>query len=375
MDEIVSKKIRNQTRPNLLLHRLSDSIGAIIQRKLIMQLADWIQRFPYLLVALFCSIKITEQTIFRTDLLSALWLIGIPFIALLINSLFSKRSPYGRQDIFLIKGNVYWLLLLVLVGSISVWYQWIYEYDATDILGRSAHQLLLNNWLNAILWAVIGACFSYRVGKVDFGEIPAISAFFLLSFFIFSYFEIANLQWTELAAEMGVERVSHLSISDYVVILIFFSLFNDSKLIKLIGLLSGIAILLMMGSRTAFVVAALTLAFARIFSEINIKNIYQSIFRLLIISISVYFLLVFLGATTGAERFVQLLKYSDESGSLYARQYAFEIGLKNILTLPWSGSAASVVTSFGNAGMYIHNIISAWQLQGFLFFFYLVTTI
>lgn len=316
------------------------------------------------LVFIFIGLQLVERLYLFGSLLSPVFILVIPAIYL---ALLVRQYQIDGGAARLRSGA---LLLLGLCGTLGVALilQVTLLTDQIDQFGRSAISFAANTAFYGISWALVG--YVIAEGRVS-GGTPL--ALFIVAFVLLlvipnvgaGYLDISGMR--ELT---GIDSFSHLWVSENAVILFFLAYASaGSSLVRALVLAAMAVVLVSLLGRSSLF---LSLAAIAIF-EVLYGQGGRQVSRLLFMVIAIFFvglvLLAFVG-DGGDQVFDRVfLKGGLASDPSYLlRDLALTAGVAKLDGQILFGDPTVLVSEFGNVGLYIHNLLSAWQLYGFPFF-------
>lgn len=316
------------------------------------------------LVFIFIGLQLVERLYLFGSLLSPVFILVIPAIYL---ALLVRQYQIDGGAARLRSGA---LLLLGLCGTLGVALilQVTLLTDQIDQFGRSAIGFAANTAFYGISWALVG--YVIAEGRVS-GGTPL--ALFIVAFVLLlvipnvgaGYLDISGMR--ELT---GIDSFSHLWVSENAVILFFLAYASaGSSLVRALVLAAMAVVLVSLLGRSSLF---LSLAAIAIF-EVLYGQGGRQVSRLLFMVIAIFFvglvLLAFVG-DGGDQVFDRVfLKGGLASDPSYLlRDLALTAGVAKLDGQILFGDPTVLVSEFGNVGLYIHNLLSAWQLYGFPFF-------
>lgn len=301
---------------------------------------------------------------YTTNILILTFLFSIFLIVFYI-----KKTKYyvNVNFIFTIALLFYLIFILILQG---IFYPVLY-----DSSGRSALEYVKSYTLGGLLWLTIGYSLGlFKINVFDNKYIPFL--IFSLLLLVLSFTDkigfVVDYALLKTARSDDIDY-SHLVIGHFVVILLLFSLALN-KSIKLIYSILALVILFIVGGRSDLLVFIATLfIYKYLFEKKDVLYIILAIIPFLILSL-LFFNLSFLKET----KFYFLIS-GEQDGSLELREIIFRKTIENLYSQFLIGNPNKIITTdfgapelYNNVGAYAHNIFSAWQFYGFLFFLVII---
>lgn len=251
--------------------------------------------------------------------------------------------------------------LIFLMIFICFYYN-LFFVDSYDYLGRGGVSTINTYTIGMVVWFClgIGLAFSFKnISRNNFfiNIIPLL----LIFIFMLNTKGIEQINYIDLSSNSF--RVDHLVLGAFIIYLICLT-HSQSLGISLvyIFILNSIILIMIGGRSDFFVYIASSIIFNVLFKKFDIYSGIKLVFLLIFIW--------FLGVNFSSfDRFYNL---SSEDESLVARQ---EILNSNIMDLPQKiliSNPNYLIEKHFNFGAYTHNILSAWEIYGFLFFIFLV---
>lgn len=296
--------------------------------------------------------------------LRGFFLVGALCICALIH-IARRVSLTGRVVLRRNVGEViFWLMILMPLVSLLL--QATFGDDAIDFLGRSSFEQAFKIYILGVLWMLSGAAMvSSRVRRSNEWAIGL--ALVLVLATLSSVQSGFVVGYNALSEALGVEDASHLSVGDSVMLATLVAYALSYGRIRLIVLSVCLVVLFALGGRSAFFALPVALL---VYDVVIRKNGRE----LLIWAVGVGFLLglylIFEDALRSDDLARRMLFVGGlaEDGSALTRLEQLEIGLQNLPAQALYGDPSVLVREFGSLGFYIHNLLSAWQFYGVVFF-------
>lgn len=318
-------------------------------------------------VPVFLFLQLFERLYFFSSILSPVYLAVIPVVFFLV---FVKDSCDGFGVALPSKSLVYFLMLVLFLLLVLV-AQRAFLFDLYDSNGRSA---LGFSWLTgtyAITWGLIGLSVSVvRFNSNNFFALVLMGgvAFLVLPNMASGYINLAALR-----EDTGIENLSHLWISENIVVLFFLSYALASNYSVRFVLLAAVAVLLvgMLGRSSLFFALAAVAAYELVFAPGRAS-------AKIVMGAAVLFLSM--AVLLGMQQYFDdpILDKIFFAGGLQAdasyeaRAGILSLGVSYLDRQLWIGDPTILADEVGSVGAYIHNLLSAWQLFGFPFFVFLL---
>lgn len=163
--------------------------------------------------------------------------------------------------------------------------------------------------------------------------------------------------------------LSHLSVAEYLLMLMLFAYAVSYSYIRYIILVALVAVVFVGGGRSSLFFGALspvTYEIMRAYANSGVKLIRIVPGILVAIGLVVGIGMYVLDFQDSSVRKMLFLEGIGEDSSAKGRLLALEVGLKGLPSQIPFGDPNYIVREFGAIGAYIHSLLSAWQFFGFL---------
>lgn len=320
-----------------------------------------------LIVPVFLFLQLLERLYVFSAILSPVYLAVVPFIFFVV---FVKDSLDGPGVQLPHRSLVFFLALVICLFIVLV-AQHAFLFDFYDANGRSA---LGFSWLTgtyAITWGLIGL--SLSAVRFTSSNLCALAIMSGVALLVLPNMASGYVNLTALREDTGIENLSHLWISENIVVLFFLSYALASNYLLRFLLLAAVAVFLvgMLGRSSLFFALAAVAFYEVIFSPGRVP-------AKIIIGVAVFFLSIFV--LLGMREYFDdpmldkvLFKGGLQADASYgARSEILRLGLSYLDKQLWIGDPTILANEIGSVGAYIHNLLSAWQLYGFPFFVFLI---
>lgn len=320
-------------------------------------------------MALFAALKVAEVLLWHRPLVSAKWLLLFPLVGIVLWGSASFRT----RKLHLPRLIAALIVPLVGIGVATLGLQLLLTPRVPDVHGRDSFLYTLDQWVVATVWLLCGVSFS-RINPLGWRAASAFAALFMSALLVLAVLGLVELDLQRVALLMGLERVTHLFIADYIVFLVMLVYGSRRDVLGFIGISSGLLLLLLIPSRSSLMISLLVIVFYELWWwGGGGKFLLHRLKRLLVLLVggllgAVLIIASGLGRQSGVTRVVDLILRPEESGSFKARVEAFAVGLNSLNEQLWIGNPAIIVRDFGDLGMQMHNAMSAWQFHGLLYF-------
>lgn len=289
----------------------------------------------------------------------------------LFSKLLKGRSlPDSR---FCMQTRILWLV--VLLPAVSLLGQSALNLSSMDIDGRSSISYARNFWFVGSLWLLAGA--GIAAASLERSNALALMLLaVLLALLWFGSDGVFLINYGQLSADSGGLRITHLTTSDYAVFCLAMAYGLSSGLGRVAVSLCALFILFALGGRAALFSFALAVLVMQIF----VGQSRGSLRVLAGIVLGAVFLILYdyfgsLAQDSGASKDVLFSQGFGRDASVLERLEQIFLGFEDLGKQALFGDLSLVVRRFATAGGYMHNILSAWQFYGFLFFSLLVASL
>lgn len=302
--------------------------------------------------------------------------------SLILTSLFSVFFIISQIKLKKYHININFVIAIVLILYLITIlnFQKIYYPVLYDSSGRSPVEYVYSYALGGILWLIIG--YSLGFFKIDnffkYSRFIIFSLLFLVLSFVDKIGFVIDYSLLESSRLDGIDY-SHLVIGHYVIILLLFSLALNRGINPIYSILALIILFIVGGRSDLLIFVATIFIYKLIFERMSSLYITFLIIPFLILSIS------FLNFSFLKNTKFYFLVSGESDGSLELREIIFKKTIENLYSQFLIGNPNKIITTdfgmpelYNSVGAYSHNIFSAWQFYGFLFFlviiFYIIIT-
>jgi len=319
-------------------------------------------------VLFYCALLLVVILHFRTPFPTHLYVIAcMVVIALAINvsAQFQRQSYKWRENRILL------LSALMLAGWGIWWVQCWYQWDIVDRTGVSAQDNTRMLLIQMTFWLIAGFIISQAVVRIYY---PSVISLSILAFAIYLWAtnvdDAFTFNYNEIASSDNLV-LSHLDVSDYLVILFFFAFAISNQSTKLLCVPVMAIVLFAAGGRFALIFSFFTIILTQFFSsraEQSLPAIIGSIAAFVALAIIV---------DPGNTEAYRMMFEGDiaEDKSVINRIISLKESQTTVGLQFWYGNPRVIVEQFGSVGAYAHNLFSAYQYFGFFYFGLLVLVI
>ena len=318
-----------------------------------------IDKLYFYLFLILCFMQILT-IFFQLNELIVSVLLYINFITGFLIILKNIKSIKYNSKILLL--NIFLIISLLLI---TIFYNIFYE-DMYDYLERGGVSTITKYSYGIVAWFFIGgglaiSIIGIKINKNNFFLLLTSLTFFL---FIFKANGFNEIDYQALSTN-GL-RVDHLVLGFFLIYLIGISHSQVKGLGLFFIFIMNTLILLITGGRSDFfiyIVAAFIFYF--IFDKGKSKFITASL-----ITFIVTFFLIFSSLFSSGimEKFDRFYRLDSSDSSLLARNEIFVENIKDLNSKIFISDPNYLIKKHGNLGEYIHNILSAWESYGLIFF-------
>lgn len=320
-----------------------------------------------LAVPIFLLVQLFERLFLFSQVVSPAYLALFPalFTILALHKLATVEGIQRPE-----RGQVAFILLCAVLIVILMLQKLILPVRF-DYFGRSSVDFASYVGTYALTWGLIG--FSIANIRVEKNEKVAIALMVVVGFLVFRNAASGYVNFSDLREQTGIDSLSHLWVSENIVMLFFLSyaLARSYWVKLLLFVVVALCLVAMLGRSSLFfsiiAVALFELAFG------SARHVSLRVFGAL--GVALLFLLIMLGVQvySSDDVFDRVFLRGGLGGdaSFTERMHFMKIGLQYLDMQLWIGGPDILAEQFGHLGAYIHNILSAWQFFGFPFFFML----
>ncbi len=258
------------------------------------------------------------------------------------------------------------VFLIFLLFFYTILYNIFYE-DMYDYMGRGGVFTITKYCYGIFAWFVIGGGLAISIKTLSVNRNFVFLTFILFLLFLFKSRGLNPLDYQDLNTDNV--RVDHLVLGFFLVYLIVNSHSQAKGWWILVVFLMNALVLIMSGGRSDFF---MYICSAFIFNFIFDKNKVKLATASLIIFITIFFLifspLFGVGITDRLDGFDRFNNLDANDSSVLARNQILIENLKDLRHEIFISDPNYLIKKHGNLGQYIHNILSAWQSYGLIFF-------
>lgn len=333
------------------------------------------QNVEFLILSIIVIIKLSEGVVIGETVLSVGYLFLIVLLAWgrSISKLVLHQSVNVEYSCFL------HFLALVFALVFSFGFQFFILPGSGFYYGDSVKDYVLDLSLVVVLWFLVGCFCSLSVIRNSSLMLSSFVFFASLLFFVLASVGVFGLKPEGSSRILGGGEFSHLMISDYLIIAIMLCFFViDNSVLKYISLFCGFVLLVFSGGKSAIFILVVTFAFKSLFFDLkrNFFGGFFKVFMLFNVFVALFVVMfVYFEDNPGVNRILAFYENPTESQSLSGRLEQLRVGLTLLPAQVLAGNLALIVEEFGGVGNYIHNILSALQVHGFLFFLVVIFSI
>lgn len=267
------------------------------------------------------------------------------------------------------------MILIVLLPALSLLGQSALNFTAMDIDGRSSIGHAQNFWMVGALWLISGAAIATGVmGRSNLLAMAILGALLFLLWLGSDGLFIIN--YGLLSAGLGGARFSHLNTSDYAVFGLALAYGLASGWFRVIVLVAGVFVLFALGGRSALLAFTAAAVLHWIFwGQVRLASrVAGSLFLVSVLS-AVFVYLAEMGRTDVAGKDVLFSQGYAADSSVVARLDQIMLGVADLGKQAVFGDPSLIVKKFDSVGGYMHNLLSAWQFYGLVFFAVLLSAL
>jgi hypothetical protein len=322
-----------------------------------------------ILLLFFSSVQLAENLIFHEKIIPATIFVAIPAIYFIFVFVAISTAKKKLLNVT-INSRLSIVLAFAIIGfpMISVIFQNIILEDQFDIYGKSALDYTRFIFTYGLTWFIIGLI----LGSFD-KEINPLFPFMAAIFVLYAFYDNTSnwmLDYKLLREATGINQLSHLWLAQHVIIIFYLCYAVVRSLILRVIIFSVmVCVLFVAGGRSSLFLGIISV----IFFELAINKGFS--FRSRITLISVFLLgavtfITYVLITVGIEQFEKrlVLHGLQADGSWQEREHALDVGLSHLHDQILIGDPTLIAEYLGSMGLYIHNLLSAWQFFGFPFF-------
>ena len=320
------------------------------------------------LVALYAIFNTLNILYLYQPVSSVNMLVGAAFVYLLIRllAMFSDRRSITQNELFAI---LVLFLLCCTVLAQNIWHEAHIDENGVNSLSNITTITKVS-----VMWFFVGGACAQATIK-ESKALALLLSIGVAGAMVGAIDETLTVPFREIAELSGVEKLSHLALEKYLILLLVLAYAFSSQL-RFLTVALGVLALFLNGGRTALFVFLFT------FILLNLRgNLFRNViaFSLLSLGLVVAF---FIGVNNG---FIDLqskvivdilfLEGLESDGSFQGRVTLLKDSLPLLADQFWIGNYALVSSQQGTFAGYAHNLLSAWQFYGFFVFCALVISL
>ena len=267
------------------------------------------------------------------------------------------------------------LWALILLPAFSLLGQSALSLSAMDIQGRTSIDFARNFWVVGSLWMLTGAGIAAAYLNRS-NTLALVLLAILVALLWFGSDGLFVINYGRLSADVGGLRITHLTMADYAVFCLALAYGLSSGLVRVAIVLGALFVLFALGGRGALLAFAVAVFVMQVLIEKRRTSLRVALVMLLaaaFVTLQGYF--EDLAQQSGAVKNLLFSQGFGRDESVIERLEQIFLGLSDLGRQAALGDLSLVVWRFDSAGAYMHNIISAWQFYGVLFFSVLVASI
>lgn len=258
------------------------------------------------------------------------------------------------------------LLLFALMVS-SFLLQVVFDLNPADALGRRPQHMLIQQIFLAASWFFAGSA-ATMCPRVGHRWLNASLTFVLLGCVVYATNFGLSIPYADLQDEGGFLTLNHLLLSEFMLLICFFSYVSSPAVLRPLVLLATAYILFAGGGRSSLLIGIGSLIIYEYLFAWRSLALFSTAIIALGVGLAAY--LVDLGDPVFQYMLFSAGVENDASSVLRSEQ--FMAGVERLPSQALFGEASFLVKRFGDLGYYIHNILSAWQLFGLAVFLMLI---
>ena len=337
---------------------------------------------------------------FRSILCAIAFALVALFSIFRLLSFFHENIPLGLYFNISLLGSV--VAILYLIFEISVWQsnfsvflsrsslisvamfgfmalaivlQNVFIDDLLDYQSRSALRQAFIIFFFAVTYFFLGSAIQH----ININKTSLLIPLILMGYLVFEIGSNLNdglvLNFGLMAQNRSEEvKFDHLTIGEPAIILVLMALSISPESKKYLFFLVGSACLFALGGRMALFAYILSWFIYKILIKRSLLKIFLEISLFVVIIFFTYNFLL----NDFDDKLVSRMIFADgfeQDSSSVERDEIFRGGVAALFDQMLIGDPTFIVRKYGSVGLYIHNILSAWQFYGLFFFFSLIFAI
>lgn len=263
----------------------------------------------------------------------------------------------------------HWLMIgVVVLPGISLLGQLALNLTAVDVEGRDTSQFAFSFWIVGVLWFFVGAAVATAaVGQSNF------LTYLILGFLLFGLWlgsdGVFVIHYGNLSRGADGVRFTHLHTSDYAVFSLALAYGLATKYARYLVAIVAAFVLFALGGRAALFSFMTALLLYQYF--FGAQSSTSRVFGGVVLASGLLAVFIFLRAVDAFDLAGKDLLFSEgytSDSSVAARLDFVKLALDDLLSQAAFGDPSLIVARFSTIGAYMHNLLSAWQFYGALFF-------
>lgn len=326
--------------------------------------AQRIALFETFLIAALCFYGLASVLYFRVFAEGLIPALSIGALLYFIGKAAQMRAVPGWQ----IRAPHALLASVVLLPALSLLGQSALNLSVVDLDGRSSINYVASFWGVGALWCLSGAAIAAAwvpPSRLGAGAI----LLGLLGLLWVATDGLLVVHYGRLSDGLGGVRFSHLNTSDYAVFVLALAYGLAVGWLRIVVVLAAVVVLFGLGGRTAlicFITAAV--GHQAFFVANSARARLLASLALVLVLVPAILTLAQSGAADLAGKDLLFTEGYSSDSSVLARLDHILLGGEDLFRQALFGDPSLIAKRFNSMGSYMHNLLSAWQFYGVVFF-------
>jgi len=270
----------------------------------------------------------------------------------------------------------HWLVIgMIVLPGIALLGQLTFNLMATDLDGKDTFQFAISFWVVGVFWFLVGA--ATATAELKSSNYYAIGIVVVLFSIVLIGSEGAFvIHYGNLSRGLDGIHFTHLNTSDYAVFILALAYGLASTVVRYLVVLGAVSVLFALGGRSALLSFAAAVVIHQTFYAL--RSAESRIWGCVVLVGALLAFFVLLSAVDVLDLAGKDLLFSQgykSDSSVAARIEFVELAISDLGRQALFGDPSLFVKRFSTIGAYMHNLLSAWQFYGFVFFMVVVVAL
>jgi len=320
-----------------------------------------VRQSGFYLVALYCLLRLYEMLWAQTTfsfMLQIVMAASACYIGARVWMLKEEGLSFtlGEQGIA--------ALLLALIFAVAGQYAFVGSMN--DLDGIDTFTFTFNMLANSVFWLFAGA--SMALCRLRTSLLRALLLMLAVALIVAHATDESGLfvNYGKIIEESELQRLSHLTVAEFAVFLIFIS-YVSARRLRVVVFLVGVAVLFSLGGRSSLYFTIFSVAVYEVLRGGVRLRVFGALTSLAIAIAILFFLALHFNLLDEDSKFVQQMLFTEgivQDESYAERQYINSTALGMLTKQVLFGDPTLIASHYGYIGSYLHNLLSAWQFFG-----------